>query len=258
MLGIEITLVGAGARNVWMELGGEIRYARFTRDIDLAVMVIDHANYERLRSYFVDYEGFTVSPRFDLSLFSSTGTPVDLLPYGPIEVNNEILLGSLAKAAQVHGFREACQAAVEVNYQDQGTCRVITAGGLFLLKLIALDDRPLNRANDVDDLSLFLRLAYALFLEDIQMNHWDIFTVYEADDNFSIQVGSQYLGRKLGEIVRRNETLIDRLTEILQGHLEKAPDGAISRALVHQQGFSQSQAHLSLEALFRGFQSTGK
>ncbi|MEM7658361.1 MAG: hypothetical protein AAF399_19700, partial [Bacteroidota bacterium] len=162
-------------------------------------------------------------------------------------------IGGMGKAAQVHGFQEACSEAVEVAYRDAGICHVIRAGGLLLLKLIALDDRPFHRANDVDDISLFLVRAYSLFLEDIQDHHWDILLEYEIDDHYDLQVGGHYMGRMIRKTAGDNPSLTQRLATILQGHEAAGPADALQRALIRQHQLTEEQAMICLQAALKGF-----
>ncbi|GAB4410402.1 MAG: hypothetical protein OHK0039_14770 [Bacteroidia bacterium] len=248
-----LTQVGAGARNVWLELGGELRPARITRDADLAIFTTSLALYDHVQVYLVDHESFTKVTHLPHTLRSPGGVHVDLLPYGPVvSENNEVWLGG--SAFQVQGLQQACDGAVDVLLQGYGSFRVITPAALLMLKLLAFDDRPTHRYHDLDDVSRLLTSGYELFLDDIQTHHWDILTMYEVNDVYALQVGGYYLGRRLKEITISDRPLHARIADIPFLHQPRGEEtGTLSRALMHQYGLSEIASFQCLSALYHGF-----
>ncbi|TAE51496.1 MAG: hypothetical protein EAZ89_10040 [Bacteroidetes bacterium] len=252
-LSIQLTLIGAGARNVWLELGGEILPARMTRDVDLAILVASLDLYENAQAYLIDHEHFSKLTHLPHAISSPGGIQVDLLPYGPIALQHEVHLHGMDSPLQLQGLDEACEQAVKVQFQEQGSFWVITPAALLMLKLVAFDDRPTHRGNDLDDVSRLLTSGYTLFFQDIQEQHWDILTMYEVNDTYALHVGSHYLGRKLEEVVNSSDSLKARLTEIIARHQKDAAAGPLTRALMRPYGLSEAEAIGCIASLSRGF-----
>ncbi|MEM6768697.1 MAG: hypothetical protein AAF655_27405 [Bacteroidota bacterium] len=237
-----------------MEIGGEENATlRITKDLDLAVLATDVLHFEEIRSFFVKEEGYSLKNSSKLSVFSPENIQIDLLPYGPIEIDHEILLGGTNGAFQVEGFQEACENAINIQYQELGEIKVISPGGFVLLKFIAFDDRPTAREKDLDDLSSFLSFSFSLFFDDIQEKHWDILASYSTTDNYSLEVGSHYLGRMLRKTVGSNDTLKNRISNILEDHLNPASNLLLINKLSIAAKVKAEDAVLALKALFQGF-----
>ena len=81
---IDFYLVGAVARDVWMQGIHKLPAERTTKDIDFAVLINDKGLYEALKKYLIDEEGFQPYSGNAFVLLKD-GTPVDLLPFGDIE-----------------------------------------------------------------------------------------------------------------------------------------------------------------------------
>jgi predicted nucleotidyltransferase len=253
-LGVSPTLIGAGARNVWLEIGGKKQPNRMTRDIDFAVLATDLQNFEKITNYLVNNEGFGRNPLQPYSLFSPQQIQLDFLPYGAIEVHGEVTLAGMKSPLQVHGLEDACNGAQDILYKGGGIVRVIPPEGIMLLKLIAFNDRPTHRGNDIDDLSMLLISAFDLFLEDIQQNHWDILDRYEPNDTYSFVVGAHYLGRKMRQLSHSNEVLVTRLTSIISEHLAQGLKGELSRALIQVHELDEPSSLSTLQSFSSGFQ----
>jgi predicted nucleotidyltransferase len=81
-----------------------------------------------------------------------------------------------------------------------------------ILKLIAWDDRPEVRRDDIDDIAEIIKNYFHLNDVVIFEQHSDLFT----DDIELDEVASQFLGRELGKIVSGNRRLIARIYRILE------------------------------------------
>ncbi|MEM6261880.1 MAG: hypothetical protein AAGI38_05190, partial [Bacteroidota bacterium] len=145
--GITCTLLGAGARNVWLADYYQGNPGA-TKDADFAVFASSMEAYTQMKNVLVSEYQFDDSPRLPLTMLSPSGVWVDFLPFGPIEVSHEIPLSGFERAAQVHGLAEACSHAIPLEYEGMKAGNVVSLPGLVLLKLISLDDRPNHRLKD--------------------------------------------------------------------------------------------------------------
>jgi predicted nucleotidyltransferase len=82
-----------------------------------------------------------------------------------------------------------------------------------LLKLIAWDDRPDVRRDDIMDISELLDHFFDMYQDKIWDEHNDLFKEEESE---LIAIAAVVLGREIGKIAARNEKLYQRVGKILQ------------------------------------------
>src|SRR3989338_9717225 len=85
-LGVPFFVIGATARDMILEFGYAIPTGRMTEDIDLAVMIKGWKDYEQLKDALVATGEFTVDTRNVHRLVYRKTLPVDVIPFGPIEI----------------------------------------------------------------------------------------------------------------------------------------------------------------------------
>ena len=89
---------------------------------------------------------------------------------------------------------------------------MFTLSGIVILKLIAWDDRPEVRGDDIDDIAEIIKNYFHLRDEEIFNHHSDLFT-----DEIEIdEIASQFLGREIGTIMSENPKLLERIKGILE------------------------------------------
>jgi len=187
-LGIPYVVVGATARDLVLHYGHGARVQRATRDVDFAIEVPSWDAYYALKRQLCE-QGFKPGqPQH--RLLSSDDTPVDIIPFGPIEDQNASIAwppgGEVVMC--VLGFQDAHDAAEWVRIQDEPELDVpvATPSGMALLKLIAWMDRGGDeRKKDALDIAYLLstydtiqEVTDALFDEDnasiMETYGWDI------------------------------------------------------------------------------------
>ena len=95
--GIDFYIVGAVARDIWLSQVHEEPVRRMTKDLDLAVLVSDAAQYEALLGWLTEKEGFIRPAHSAFCLFyQPTGetnrVAVDLSPSGPLRMRPEMCI----------------------------------------------------------------------------------------------------------------------------------------------------------------------
>ena len=210
--GINFYLVGATARDVWMRGVHEVPPKRATSDIDFGIMIKDSYIFDELKNYLIEVEGFTPYKENAFVLIWKDKTQVDLIPFGELEQEGVATVkGTGFTSMNVEGFMEVYeQASEEIHTEDQHF-RVCTLAGIVILKLIAWDDRPEMRGDDIDDIAEIIKNYFHFNSEVIWEHHSDLFT----DDNVLEEIASQYLGREIGKIISGNAKLIERIKGIL-------------------------------------------
>lgn len=213
---IDYYLVGATARDVWMKGLHDLPPKRATRDIDYGIMIKDSDIFDDLKSYLINEEEFTPAQGNEFVLIWKDQTQVDLIPFGELEREGIVKVkGTGFTNMNVEGFKEVYeQASEEIETEDQ-RFRVCTLAGIVILKLIAWDDRPEMRRDDIGDIAEIIKNYFHLKDEEIFEHHSDLFS----DEIELEEIAAQFLGREIGRIISGNPTLIDRVKSILENGL---------------------------------------
>ena len=214
--GIDFYLVGATARDVWMKGIHDLPPKRATSDIDFGIMIKDSFVFDDLKSYLIEEEGFIPSKGNEFVLIWKDKSQVDLIPFGDLESEGIVTVkGTGFTSMNVEGFKEVYEQASEEIITEGQRFKVCTLPGIVILKLIAWDDRPEVRRDDIDDIAEIIKNYFHLNDEVIFEQHSDLFT----DDIELAEIASQFLGREIGKIVSGNPKLVERIKGILENGL---------------------------------------
>jgi predicted nucleotidyltransferase len=199
-LEIPFFLIGAMARDLVLWYGYGIAPGRATRDFDLGVRVVSWEQFAAMKAALIASGHFVDRGTKCRMVFRGT-TPVDVLPFGPIDGSRQVTEWPPGDGEQLNmtGFEEAYESALEVRIRAEPelVLRVASPCGLVLLKLIAWNDRkPVNK--DAIDLGLLIR-SYLQIGNDRRLfeEHADLLDV----DDFDFELaGAHLLGRDLAKI----------------------------------------------------------
>jgi predicted nucleotidyltransferase len=234
---IDYYLVGAVSRDVWMSGINKIAPRRTTGDIDFAIFINDKGIYEELKEYLVTNEGFNPYRENGFVLIHNNGKEVDLLPFGAIEDENRkvTIQGTGYTSIHVDGFREVYEGLLPEVEMEGHIFKFCTLSGIVLLKLIAWDDRPEVRRDDIKDISDILHHFPSMYQEVIWENHNDL---YLDENNTPEFIAARVMGREIVQITNRNEVLRKRIAHILETNT-KTP-GASSMAIIMREYFDNT------------------
>lgn len=215
MFNIDYYLVGAISRNVWMTGLHNITPKRTTTDIDFAVFINDKGLYESLKEYLIEKENFAPYHENAFVLIWKNGLQVDLLPFGAIEDEHRkvTINGTGYTSVYVPGFKEVYDDALPEIEIDDYKFKCCTLPGIVLLKLIAWDDRPEARRDDIKDIADILAHFFDMHQDEIYTNHLDLF---EREELELIDMAAIVMGRELRNIALRDEVLYERISDILK------------------------------------------
>jgi predicted nucleotidyltransferase len=157
-LGIRFFVVGAMARIIVLEYCHDIRPARGTRDLDIAVEVKGWDEFHRLTEGLVDTGNFSASR--EPQTFRSGAYRVDIVPFGRIAdargkiswpPEHEVFMTTM-------GVKEAHECAMNLRLSDQPALdiKVATIPGLALMKVISWHDSYPERPKDAEDLLILM------------------------------------------------------------------------------------------------------
>lgn len=132
-------IIGATARDIIFEQAFGIKAPRATKDIDLAVQVASWQDFEQLKSQLIA-TGQLESDKMVQRLRYHGKIPVDIVPFGDIESNGNIIWPpEYSIKMSVTGFKEAYDNTQVVRLRENPALdvHVVTPIGLIVLKIIA-------------------------------------------------------------------------------------------------------------------------
>jgi len=213
--GIDFYLVGAVARDVWMSGINNIKPRRTTGDIDFAILINDKETFDALKNYLINVEGFHPYKGNDFVFIWKNKLQVDLLPFAAIEdVDGEVIANGIGLTSiSLPGFKEIYDEGLpEILVEEKHLFKFCTLPGIVILKLIAYDDRPEKRRDDIKDISDILNHFFNMYQHEIWENHNELFKEEAADLK---SIAAHVMGREIAKIAKRNEKLFSRLNDIL-------------------------------------------
>ncbi|MRG46945.1 hypothetical protein GFS24_17620 [Chitinophaga sp. SYP-B3965] len=233
-LDIDYYLIGAIARDIWYS-ASDVQL-RTTKDIDFAILVGSNEQYQQVKQYLINEEGFSDSKENAFVVISPGKVEVDILPFGEIAMDDGVRIEGMGLThIGIDGFWEVHQAGTEEVALSTGHhFKVATLASIVLLKLIAFDDRPERRSKDPRDIANIIRHYFELQSELIYDRHADLFT--RIDDIPLEEIAAIVIGREIKTIIVGNETLYNRILAIVAGHVEQAEKSAFVRNMVGESG----------------------
>lgn len=160
-LGVDFFVIGALARDLHLEHVHGIAARRRTQDVDAAAAIGSWCAYEQLRGRLTGNYDFRETDEKQ-RLVSPEGARLDLVPFGGLEEEGHIIQwppdGVVAMSTL--GLAQARKAAVPFVLDGSLTFSVASLPGLGLLKLIAWEEKPYDRAHDAQDLCFIMQSYY--------------------------------------------------------------------------------------------------
>lgn len=228
--GIDFYLVGAVARDVWMSAIHDIPPSRITGDIDFAVFINDKETYEELKKYLIDVEEFSPYKGNAFVLIWKGFVQVDLLPFGAIEGKGSSVSveGTGLTSVNMPAFKEIYDFGLPIaELEEKHTFKFCTLPGIVLLKLIAYQDRPEIRRDDIKDISKILKHFFDMYANEIFDNHNDLF----GNDPDLNLLAACVMGREIAKIAKVNPELYERLNALLGNNTESPATSEIGKIM---------------------------
>ncbi|NBC83936.1 MAG: hypothetical protein GVY19_11245 [Bacteroidetes bacterium] len=204
---IDYYLIGAFVREVWTDHIKTLPDKWATRDIDFAIYINEHEQFDNLKLHLVKKYKFK-EHKEPYRLLTPDNNIVDLIPFGGIEQNGEVLIkGHNVVALSVFGTQEVTEKA-EVIVDN---FKVITLPGLAVLKLISWHETD-DRAKDIEDFYYILQNYADIATDDLYLEeHLHLLEEYD-EVRFS---GARLPGKEMLKIIKASSELKNRVTQIL-------------------------------------------
>ena len=178
---------------------------------------------------------------------------MDLLPFGAIEDEDGkvTIEGTGYTTVDVPGFHEVYEEGLpELELAGMHTFKFCTLPGIVVLKLIAWDDRPEARRDDIKDISDILHHFFDMYDEVIWTEHHDLF----ADETAELKhIAAKVMGREMRKIAQRNERLFERIEGILHSNTADAASSSMAKIMIEYFNNTAEDNVILLNHLREGF-----
>ncbi|GAA3937865.1 nucleotidyl transferase AbiEii/AbiGii toxin family protein [Chitinophaga oryziterrae] len=250
-LEIDFYLIGAIARDVWFSRANKA--FRKSKDVDFAILVGSHEEYDALRAYLKKYKDFQDTKDNSFVMLTPTGIQIDILPFGGIEIDSDVKLDGVGfTSIRVNGFSEVHKAGTaDVTMQTGHAFKVATLPAIVLLKLIAFDDRPEKRHKDPGDISNIIAHYFEMQSDLIYNEHNDLFITGQLDKSLE-QIAGIVIGREIKKIIAENGELTQRVSNILTRHSKEEEKSVFIRQMVAETGTTVREMVVWIKAISSG------
>lgn len=223
--GLGLFIVGAQARDLFIQYVYDLPVHRATNDIDFGVVVASWDEFTKLRDVLIASKKFQPHKTMKQRLVYKGGLLIDLVPFGDIEeASGQIAWPpDFSVVMSTVGFREAYDNSIEVRIADELIVRVASLAGLALMKIVAWDERRFER--DAQDLGLIMRHYLDAGNQDrVYTEQGDCFDLLNEEFDYN-KASARILGRDVGRL------LSDTSRPVLERVLSQVPDQKSADAL---------------------------
>lgn len=223
---IQFYVIGAMARDIIMSLHGE-KARRATQDLDIAIAIPDWSKYKMVEEGILKIEGFEKDTSQKQRFMYEGIFIVDIVPFGDIMKEDDKIFWPPDEtvAMTVLGFEEVQKATKKVNIDNDFTIEVASLDGVFVLKLVAWNDRNVNSKKDADDMAFIIANYLSINEERAATDHYtDIYM----DNNFNTNTaGAKLLGIDVSKLLKSSPQAKEKLTNILKTEIAKKEDSRL-------------------------------
>ena len=226
-LDAEVYVVGAAARDLALRLLDVQNAPRRTLDLDVAVLLKDWKQYERLTEVLLHNHFIKAQAKQRFIYLGPEGRncyEVDIVPFGGIAEREEVAWPPEGSPVMsVRCLADVMSHADVVQVDDSFSFRLASLSGQFLIKLDAWSDRHLTTKKDASYLVFILQnvyVAYALSREslppeiDIDAGHFDV-----------IVAGAEWIASDLKQMLTDAHRMF--YAHMLQNEYDKEEDSSL-------------------------------
>lgn len=248
--GVEFYLIGA--RDLWLTAKG-MRSLRFTRDIDLAILMNSIDQYDELLDYLIKSKKF-IKCKFQVQRIytSDRKYTIDLLPFGKIEKKHIVTFKDKEKTRlSTMGLKEVFEKTIIAHFDKNLEILTASLAGIVILKLIAWDEKPEARNKDIKDFAFILKHYFDLQEEMIYEKYNTLFDGSREID----QIAALALGKEMREILKKSTILQNSVTRIFENHIELNESSSLVQVMATESGIETDKISEYLMLILQGIKS---
>jgi len=220
---ISFYVIGATARDIIMEIHNEAS-GRATLDLDIAIAISDWKEFSAVEIGLVSLDNFTKDPKQKQRFIYQSDFQLDIVPYGEIMKEGDKIFWPPDEnfAMTILGFLEVEKATQQVQIDKGVTLNVASLSGIFVLKIIAWEDRNHKGNKDADDIAFIM----GNYLEINQSKAMEFYTEIYTDDFTIFLAGTKLLGKDVLEILKDHTDTIEKVNSIIERQI-KLEEGSV-------------------------------
>ena len=215
-------LIGATAVSLKLMQEGH-KPSRGTKDIDFAIMVSSLASYDAIKDDLIK-KGFNKTGDEMTLYHPDFNTAIDLMPFGEVEEKDKKQFTQRKIDLVVLGYRETLEHTEKIKIDKQLIVDIPPLPAIAMLKLIAWDDRPEIRKDDLDDIYLIITTFFDIATDEIFEQHPDLLEMEPFDQH---RIAARLLGRKIGVYLQKSAPVKTRVLQILNRQVDSTADDEI-------------------------------
>lgn len=245
---VRFYLIGATARDIIMSLHNE-KSSRATHDLDIAIAISDWSQFDFVEKGILQMENFTKDLNQKQRFIYKDLFVLDIVPYGDIMEQDDKIFWPPDEtiAMSVLGFSEVQKSVRKVTVDNSFEIEIASLEGIFLLKLIAWNDRHKKGNKDADDMGFIINNYLSVYMDEALEMHYEIFE----DENFDTRTaGAKLLGKHISALLHDHENTLNQLVEILNREQALKEDSIlVNQILETHKGFGFETALMCLDFL---------
>lgn len=250
--GLSFYVIGATARDIIMALQGE-KSGRATLDLDIAIAMSSWKRFEEVQVKLLQQSDIQKDNNQVQRFLYKKILRFDIVPFGKIKQEDEKVYWPPDEtvAMSVLGFEETKDDTLVVKIDEEFEIEVASLRGIFVLKLIAWNDRNKLHNRDADDIAFIIENYLAINQKRAAKDHYE--EIY-LDSDFNIKsAGSRLLGMDVSRIIPKKSNVYRKVEELLDIEITSAEESRlINQILETNKSFSYEEAIACLKGFRAG------
>ena len=245
-LGISFFVIGATARDIIMELHNESS-GRLTHDLDIAITINHWEQYKTIESEITKLPNFFKDPN-QKQRFKYLGKfDLDIVPFGNIMKEDDKIFWPPDEefAMSVLGFPAVNDATLKVCIDKDIEIQIASLAGIFILKIVAWQDRNHKTNKDADDMAFILQN----YLEIHRAESLEYFEEVYTDNHTILKGGATLLGIHLRQILKAYLETKQSIAEMLVAEIDKKEESKLINQIL------ETHKTLGYDDIFKSIQN---
>lgn len=242
-LDISFYVIGATARDIMMEIHNQTS-KRATFDLDVAIAISSWEQYHILEKKLLEKDEFRKDQSQKQRFVYKDDFLLDILPYGEIMKGKEKIFWPPDEsfAMTVLGFAEVARDAKTVTIDDEFNVEILSLAGIFILKMVAWEERNFKNNKDADDIA-FILANYLSVNEERALQYYEI--IYDVENFKTFTAGAKLMAMDVHQITKKSKATRNKLLNILKKEVDEVEESALVNQIIETN-------HLPYEDVFEG------